>query len=185
MMRGVALAVGSLTLAAGLASAQTPNAWIHVRVEEPRKESKVSVNLPLSVVEAALAMAPRAIVSEGRFHLDGLPGHGHDMSVADLRRLWKGLKDSGETELVSAQEKDETVSVARRGDRLQILVTKPSERERVHVEVPVAVVDALFSGDGKDLNLRDAIGELQKLRGDIVRVHDEDSSVRIWIDEKS
>jgi hypothetical protein len=184
-MRRVAVAVAPLMLAAGLASGQTPTAWIHVRVEEPRRESKVSVNLPLSVVQAALVLAPSRILSDGHFRVDGLSGRGHDLSVADLRRLWKALKDSGESELVSAQERDETVSIARRGDHLQILVTKPSEKEEVHVEIPVAVVDALFSGDGQELNLREAIDQLTTLRGDIVKVKDADSNVRIWIDERS
>ena len=185
MMRRVAVAVAPLMLAAGLASGQTPNAWIHVRVEEPRRESKLSVNLPLSVVQAAIALAPDTIASDGHIHIDGRRGRGRELSVADLRRLWAGLKDSGETELVSVEDKDETVSIARRGDRLQILVTRAADQEEVHVEVPVAVVDALFSGDGTQLNLREAIEQLTKLRGEIVKVKHDDGNVRIWIDERS
>ncbi len=48
----------------------------------------------------------------------------------------------------------------------------------------MSVVDALFSGEGQDLNLKDAISELKSLRGDIVRVDDGGTNVRIWIDEK-
>jgi hypothetical protein len=33
------------------------------------------------------------------------------------------------------------------------------------------------------LNVRAAVAELRKLRGDVVRVNDRDSTVRIWIDE--
>ena len=47
------------------------------------------------------------------------------------------------------------------------------------------VVDALFSGEGDELNVKAAISQLQKRRGDIVRVNDETSTVRVWIDEKS
>jgi plasmid stabilization system protein ParE len=57
--------------------------------------------------------------------------------------------------------------------------------EQVRVEVPVSLVDALLSGEGEEANIQAAIAELRKRRGDIVRVHDEDSKVRIWIDEQS
>ena len=56
--------------------------------------------------------------------------------------------------------------------------------ESLGARVPIAVVDALFSGDGESLNLEGAVEELANLRGDIVRVDEEDTKVRIWIDEK-
>ena len=63
-------------------------------------------------------------------------------------------------------------------------MVKPSGREEVHVELPSAVVDALFEGDGDNLNIRGALAQLQLRRGDIVRVNDKDNTVRVWIDEK-
>jgi hypothetical protein len=53
----------------------------------------------------------------------------------------------------------------------------------VRVEIPIDVVDALLSGDGEELNVRGAFALLQKRRGDIVRVNDVQSTVRVWIDE--
>jgi hypothetical protein len=64
-----------------------------------------------------------------------------------------------------------------------IHVDKPNGKESVRVEVPIEVVDALFSGQGEELNFRAGFAELQKRRGDIVRVKDDHSTVRIWIDE--
>src|SRR5262249_20548531 len=176
MRRGiVALAVASC-FGTGLAWAQQANTpWVHVRVEESRKDAKVNVNLPLPLIEAALAMAPEKVCSKGRIHI-GSHEHG-DLSVADMRRLWKALKQSGEAELVSVQEKDRTVSVARQGEVFRIRVESPSHKETVHVEVPVNVVDLLLSGDGEELNIHAALGELQKRRGDIVKVEDGDSKV--------
>jgi hypothetical protein len=55
----------------------------------------------------------------------------------------------------------------------------------VRVEVPVSLVDALLSGEGDDVNIQAAVAELQKRRGDIVRVHDDDANVHIWIDEQN
>jgi hypothetical protein len=51
------------------------------------------------------------------------------------------------------------------------------------VEIPVDVVDALLSGPGDELDVRAALGQLQKRRGDVVRVNDEHSTVRVWISE--
>jgi hypothetical protein len=188
--RTLAVAGAALVLAgsAGLA-AQGPTAttttgrgaWVHVRVEEGANQSKVSVNLPVSVVDAALQAAPETIASGGHIRLGH---HGHDdLSVADLRKAWEELKKSGDAEFVTVEEADQTVRVSRSGDLVLVHVDKPSDRNEVRVEVPVDVVDALLSGQGDELNVRAAFTQLQKRRGDIVRVRDDKSTVRIWIDE--
>jgi hypothetical protein len=181
MRRSVRVAVTlAATLAASSLWAQTKAPWIHVRVEEPQKESKVSVNVPMTVAMAALSMAPEKVASDGRVHL-GAGSKGP--SIVELRRMWKELKASGDAEIVSVEDKTQTVKVARAGDHIRVHVEDPTKEETVNVEVPVTAVDALFSGDGEDLNLRAAMEELQKLRGEVVRVDDKNSKVRIWIDE--
>ena len=77
------------------------------------------------------------------------------------------------------------MNVSKKGDLLLIRVQEGGDRETVHVDVPSALVDALFSGSGDELNVRAAIAELRKLRGDVVRVNDRSSTVRIWIDESA
>jgi hypothetical protein len=173
-------------LFAGRLDAQTP--WIHVEVtEEGAKQSKVRVNLPLSVALVALEVAPDEIISDGHFNIDH-HGH-HDISVPDLRRIWQELRDSGEAEFVSVEEEDETVTIVREGDLIRIDVTDrssdESKSETVHVKVPIRVVDALLSGEGEELNLRAAVEELKSERGEIVRVEGPDENVRIWIDERN
>ena len=177
-------AAGTALLAlatAGGARAQSGPAWLHVRVEESRREAKVSINLPLAVVEAALKAAPEKITSAGRIHL----GRGDDLSVSDLRRLWKELRETGDAELVSVEEKDQSVRIARTGNLVQIRVAKPGDEEEVHVDVPVALVDALLSGEAEEVNVMAALAEVRKLRGEVVRVNDRHSSVRVWIDERN
>ena len=188
-----AIVLGALGLAAATAasaglitaSSASPQAaagdpaWLHVRVEEPGEDTRVSVNLPMSVVEAALAAAPEKIVSDGKVHL-GLDHKG--LAVSDLRRLWLELRAAGDTDIVTVEERDERVTVARKGDLVQVRVLNTGDREEVFVDVPVAVVDALFSGQGESLNLKQGVAALRGLRGDIVRVKDKDTSVRIWID---
>jgi hypothetical protein len=180
------LAGSSIALAQSKA---TP--WVHIRVEEPGKSSKVSVNLPLSVVQVALEAAPEHIVSEGRINLGRHHGHGdaeghhacHHMTVADLRKLWREVSATGDGQFVTVEEKDEKVSIARKGNLVQIRAEEPGKNETVMVDVPVAVVDALLSGTGEELDVRAAIKQMESLRGDLVRVKERDSSVHIWVDE--
>jgi 2,4-dienoyl-CoA reductase-like NADH-dependent reductase (Old Yellow Enzyme family) len=165
-------------------------AWLHVRVDEHGKSSKVRVNVPLTVVEAALEAAPARIVDKGRIKIDlghdRHDGHeGHDLSLAEMRKIWQSLKDAGDTEIVSVEDEDETVNVARKGDLVQVRVTKPSGKQEVQVDVPVSLVDAVLAGSGDSVDVKAVIRELRARRGDIVRVNDEDSAVRIWIDESA
>jgi hypothetical protein len=175
---------GSAGLAAqGSSAAGGRGAWLHVRVEEGEKQAKVSVNLPVSVVDAALQAAPETITADGHIRLGPHHGHHDDLSVTDMRKAWSELKAAGDGEFVTVEEDDQTVKISRAGDLVLVHVDKPSGRDEVRVEVPVDVVDALFSGQGEELNVKAAFAQLQKRRGDIVRVHDDKSTVRIWIDE--
>ncbi len=149
--------------------------------ENEADASHVKVNLPLSVVQIALEAAPDKILDDGKIRIHDT---GEDLDVDDLRRIWKELRTVPDSELVTVEQKDETVSVRRQGDQILVDVNNPKDKDTVHVQVPVALVDALFSGEGEELNLKDAIAELRTLRGEIVRVDDGESKVRIWIDEK-
>ena len=182
-MRGrflVAVALGAALAPAPCRAAENKTAWIHVRVEEPGKDSKVSVNVPLPVAEAALALAPENVARSGHIHLGP---RCRDLSLADLRRAWKELRDAGDAEIVSVEDKDETVKIGRTGDKVRIRVDESNKKETVNIEVPTAAVDALLSGDGEELNLRAALEQIKHIRGDVVRVDNADSKVRIWIDE--
>ena len=203
-MRKIAFGMGVLALAlvpatGALAQTAAP-AWLHVRVEEAAKASKVHVNLPMTVVEAVLKASPEILEEHGKIKL----GDHHGMTLADMRRAWKELAAAGDAELVTVESEDENVRVARKGDVVQVFVDrKPGTRRaeagpekpakaaksegpsEVRIEVPVSLVDAMLSGEGDTVNLEAAVNELKKRRGDIVRVKDEDSNVRIWIDEQN
>jgi hypothetical protein len=209
MRKSVAIGLGLMALAllpAASVSAQQAGAWLHVRVEEAHKASKVNVNLPMTVVEAALKSTPELIEEHGKVHF----GDHHGMKLADVRRMWKQLAAVGDAEFVSVESDEDNVKVQRKGDTLYVYVDhnaparkpaeKPAEKSpaqkgepktaahksgEVRVEIPVALVDALLSGEGDQVNIQAAVAEIQKRRGDIVRVHDEDSNVRIWIDESN
>jgi hypothetical protein len=191
MRKSILAGVGLLALAAATtAAAQTGTAWLHVRVEEAKEASKVSVNLPMTVVEAILKASPEIIEKHGKVHF----GEDHGLKMADIRKAWKALAQVGDAEFVTVESEDENVRVMRKGDVVQVFVdtkpktgkeVKPAKPEEVRVEVPVSLVDAFLSGEGEEGNVDAAVAELQKRRGDIVRVKDDDSNVHVWIDEQN
>jgi len=185
----VGTAVGSAGLWGGVAAAQKGSAgasqnaaWVHVRVEETDRASRVSVNLPMPVVEAALSAAPDTIVKDGRIKMGD---HRHGMSLAEMRRIWREMRNAGDAELASIEEKDETVNVSRRGDIVHVRVTERGGKEEVNVDVPAAVVDAALGGEDDSIDFKALVQELRKHRGDVVRVTGDDGSVRVWIDENA
>jgi hypothetical protein len=167
------------------ASTDAGTAWVHVRVDEAGKNSRVRVNLPLTVVEAALKAAPETIGTDGKIHIGRHGRHGRHVTVAEMREAWAQLKTAGDAELVTVDEEDgDHVTVARKGDMVQVRVQgRRQGGEQVRVDVPTAVVDALLSAPGDELNVKAAVAELRAMKGEIVSVKDEDSTVRIWIDE--
>jgi hypothetical protein len=178
MLSGAGLTL-ALLLSATAAWAQAES-WIHVRVtDNDEGGQKVSVNVPLALAQVALDIAPRDVLEKGRLKLKE-----KDISVADIRRLWTELKASGDAEFVTVEEKDETVRIARAGDYVQINVRDQSEKnETVQIRMPLAVVDALLSGEGETMDIGAAIAQLKGQRGEIVTVEGSDNQVRIWIDE--
>lgn len=175
-------AILALTLWTSAAVAQNGKPWIHVEVRESGDSTeKVNVNLPLSLARVAL----QAVQSKVEDKLvDGLKKG--ELSLTDMRAMWVELRNSGDAELVAVEEKDQIVRVAREGQHIRVRVeSKSGDGEQVRVDLPVAVVDALMSGDGDELNLPAAIEQLESMRGDIVNVTDKKSTVRVWIDERS
>jgi len=176
------IVVGALVLLAArpVGAQNGSSGWLHIRVEEGSKSSKVAVNLPLAVVEAVLAAAPDTLERHGRLKL----GKDSDVSIAQMRTIWKELKNAGDMDFVTVQDEGENVKVGRRGGLVQVLVDKGG-KEQVQVQIPVPLVDALLAGEGDELDVKRAVAVLAKQRGDIVQVKDGAESVRIWIDENS
>jgi len=155
--------------------------WIHIEVtEDGRDGANIKVNLPLSLIEVALEVAGDELTTAGHIELEEC-----DISVHDMRRMWNELRDAGDADFVTVEEGDERVHIYRRGGFVHVEVDDLDTRgEKVRLEIPISVVDALFdSEEENELNLKGALAELQRTSdGEILSVQDGDQSVRIWID---
>lgn len=184
MNRQIFIAIFGLVVAvfaAAALSAQEPQSWLHVQIDgEGGDEGNVAVNLPLRAVGAVLAMAPDDILSsDGRL----LVAEEHGVSVSDIRQAWQGVKDAGDAEFVTFQDDERTVRVARAGDQIEVRVE--GDDGNLQIDLPLALVDALLSGDGETLNVAAALDQLSTLRGDIVRVTEDERQIRVWVDQQS
>lgn len=175
------IGVAALLLALSVpAAAQQEASWIHVRVLED-DGAKVSVNLPLALVEVALEIAEKEAWSHHHVQL----GRHSDVGIDDLRRMWGELKASGEAQYVDVEDDHERVRVTGLGDRVLIEVEDLDDgHEEVRVELPFSIVDALLAGETDELDIKAAVRELARVGadGDLVSVNDGRTNVRVWID---
>lgn len=175
-----ALLVG-VTMTAGPAGAQETQSWLHVQIEGKDDETgNIAVNLPLQAVGAVMAMAPDNIISpNGRL----VVAEEHGVSVSDIRHVWQSVKDAGNAEFITLTAEERTVRIGRAGDQIEVRVEH--DDETVRIDLPLVLVDALLSGEGETLDVAAAIDQLSTLRGDIVRVTEEERQIRVWVDEQS
>lgn len=151
--------------------------WIHIEVIENGEDgAKVKINLPLSMARIALEMAPADLFEHGRIEIDDF-----EIELEDIRKAWSQLRDAGDAEFITVHEKDTTVRVFRKGNRILVHCDGEND-ELVRIEVPVEVVDALLSGRGDEFDFDAALAALEKMDGEIVRVQDGDDLIRVWIE---
>lgn len=177
--KSIFLAVLVLTLGT-VATASASGLWLHVRVDET-DGAKVIVNVPISMVEKAIAMVPPEHLRHGRIHLDECCD---EFSVTELRELWQELKDSPDMTFVTVEEDDESVRVWKENGYLKVHVIDGGKaNEQVDVQVPLVVVDALLSGDSEELDIEAAIRALvAEGESELVTVIGQDEQVRVWVD---
>ncbi|HKQ61684.1 MAG TPA: hypothetical protein VJS92_10340 [Candidatus Polarisedimenticolaceae bacterium] len=169
------LVLGSAAIAAYAASGQ----WVHVRVDGD--DQQVHVNIPIALVESLLPL-----VEEQAFHgdrprleLGGLQG----VDARYLRNVLSALRDTPDQTFVTVRDHGDRVRVAK--ERGFLLVhAEEQDGDRVHVRVPMNVVEALVPEDGQELDLRAALRRLAQVgSGDLVSVESSDGdTVHIWID---
>jgi hypothetical protein len=178
-------ALAMTVMTAGVAGAETrrDDLWFHLTVNEPKDGSKVVLNLPLSMVEKAGGFLPKqARNGNGKIRIND-----EEMSKADLQSMWNDLRRRPDMTFLTVEESDGKVKMAKQGNYLVIHAADHGvKRENVQVRMPIAVVDALLSGQGEDLDVAAALQALVRAgEGELITVDGDDETVRMWIDNRA
>ena len=177
------LPIALLTLGLGAlqAASDTDNLWIHIRVLDA-KDGRVSINLPISVVERMGNVFPADSSEKGHGRLRF---NDEDITVSDLREIWADLRKHPDATFITVDEVDSKVRVAKIAGNLVVRAQdrKSGHDEQVEMKIPGTVVDALLSAPGEQLNVGAALKALAREgEGEIVTVTGDGETVRIWID---
>lgn len=175
--RLIALFFG-LLFATGSAQAADTR-WIHIFVQDGPDE-EVRLNVPISLVRAILPLIDEDEISNGKIVIDD-----HDVPIEVLRQVWDEVRDIEEGEFVKVDTPDEDVRISKKGSELLITVLDSKDRSEVTVRLHESIIAALLSSENEnELDLLAAIEALdEKMRGDLVNVQDEETLVRIWVDD--
>ena len=173
-----ALVLFALTFTGAAAADQ----WIHLKVENQQDEELVTVNLPFSMLHAAVAMIPEEVKAEGEIAIEEM-----DMDWDDLMTLWSEIKDAPEATFVTVETRDEKVVVKKEGEFLMVQTDERTESGAdVDIKMPLAVVDALLSGPEGTFDFVAALEALADYGpGELMTVRDGDETVRLWIDDQN
>jgi len=173
--------LGCLLIAslAGSGARAADDRWIHVRVDDvDGGKGKVDIQVPIGMVTTLLP------ILKGRHGHGSIEIDGGDVDLAELRRYWAAVRTAKDGEYVTVRDADSTVKIAKTGGYFRLTVDETEGGSRVRMKIPVPLIDALLSG-GDDVDI-DAVGTaLAKVpSGEILTVDDDDSHVRIWIDDE-
>lgn len=159
------------------------DAWLHIRVVESGEDGeKVSVNLPINLIEQILPHVKSGSggFSEGKVRLGST-----DLDGTDVRAILKAVSGAKDGEFITVEGPRETVRVAKAARHLLIDVTDGDEK--VRVRVPFSVLDAMTADTADDeLNVLAAVRALARAgEQELITVEDTKSVVRIWVDRKA
>ncbi len=174
------IGVASLLLLLPFSAAPAGERWLHLRVEESGADGeRVSVNVPLSMVESMLPLLEADNLEGGKLRLDV-----DELEGLDLRQILVALNDSPDATFVRVESGEESVRVAKESGYLLVHVDEQTgDAERVRIRLPLAVAQALVGRNSAELDLVAALRALEQHDGeDLVRVESADELVRIWID---
>ena len=158
-----------------------PGQWLHVRVIEAGENGdKIKVNVPMSLIETVLPMLEPEEFKTGKIKIDS-----NELTVPELREIWNAVRSSGDYEIASIQNKDVDLRITIEGDYFFIRSTEGADN-KISVTLPARVVDALFSGEGDQLDVMAAVQELAQFgEGELVNIEDGDTTVKVWIDSSN
>lgn len=157
--------------------------WFHVKVREKGGDNaNVTLNIPVSFLQSLMPMVAKQTEMEGgRIAIED-----KDVSTEDLRRVLTALKDSPDATFAEVETDNEKVIFYKQGNYLRAETTEGQGGAEVNARFPIAVLDALLSGSGNELNLEAALNALvDHGPGELVTIRDGETSVRVWIDHNA
>ncbi|HVB08503.1 MAG TPA: hypothetical protein VNF00_06095, partial [Candidatus Acidoferrales bacterium] len=167
--------IGTAVLAA------PPERYLHVKVDGQMGREHVRVNVPLSLAEKIIPAINQGQLRDGKVQLGNFHANG-----VDLKALLDAVRSAPDGEFVTVQEPGTDVRVAKVNGKMVVHVIDKDGKEKVDVNIPWAVAEALASDGDHQLNVEAAIQALEKA-GDttLVTVTDNDQTVRVWIDSRN
>lgn len=172
---GLALIALALSLPSGAAER-----WIHVDVDEGGSDgTRVRIQLPLSVVRAALPHLHSDALAGGRVLFDA-----DTIDPEDLAEARSALDAALAGRPVVVGDPDRPVRIERDGKWLR-LTASDADHSRVRIQMPVALAREVLDdlpGSIDLLAILDALGEDADL--DLIEVDADDTKVRIRVDAR-
>ena len=206
----LAFAAGAVLAGSGLLplptlaqSTSSSDQWIHVRVESKDEGGEtVRVNVPVEMAIKVLPAIQNQHLHDGKVRICD-----HQVKDVDLHAMLDAVRSSKDGEYVTVRSGEEDVRVAKSAGYLYVHVVEKNHPEqadqdsdgkkmhgksaspresKVEVKVPMKVVDALLSSGKDELDLVAALHALSASgETELVRVKDDDNTVRVWIDSKN
>ena len=177
--RFLALAAIALLTAALPAAAQ--DLWLHVKVHEQGGDNaRVTVNLPISLIESALPLIEGSEqIEDGRIVIDD-----SDVEIEDLRRVLDSLHGAPDATFAEVETDTERIIFFKDGAYLRVETDATADGTEIRARFPITVLEALLSGPENQLDFGAALRALAAHGpGDLVTVRDHDATVRVWIDD--
>jgi hypothetical protein len=178
MKRSLWLTALALLVLAGTAMADNQQ-WMHVRVQESGGE-KVSINLPLSLVESMLTGIETDEIQHGRVVIDKL-----EFNRDLIREIITAARENQNMDFVTIKENDQEIRIASKDEDLLVTLDEGKRgKAGAEIRVPLKVVEALLGGAVEDeLDFAAALRVLGEGKGSqLVTMRDGDESVRVWVD---
>jgi hypothetical protein len=165
---------------AGVAAAGSDDRWIHVRVDDAGSDGgHVDIQVPIGLVSSLLP-ALSGKHSKGSIHVDG-----KERDLAELRGYWNAVRAAKDGDYVTVRDGDSDVRVSKSGGVMKVTANDRGGTSRVRMTIPVSLVDAVLASENS-IDFGAISGALAKAPlGDLITVDDEDSHVRIWIDNEA
>lgn len=163
---------------AAFAPAIAAERWVHIHVDETGADgARVRIQLPLSVVRAALPHVEADGLEGGRLRLSD-----DAVDPGDLAAARVALRDALDGKVVEVGDPDRPFRLERSGGWIILAGTEP-DGGRIRLQVPSSVArDVLRDLPGK-IDLLAILGGIEEAGdAEIASIEDGDTSVRIWID---